>query len=245
MSDREPLSGLIDFHAHILPGLDDGPRDMAETETLLRQAYGEGIRVIFATSHYRPQLWQHPPERYWEQLEAVQTLAKQIGLDMQILPGSEVFYSGELIRALADGLCRPLRNRFVLLEFAPDLPFPQMLRAMDVLTANRYRPLVAHAERYACIQARPGLVRQLKTAGGWVQVNTGSIAGPPAPLVEHVTARRLLRGGLIDILGTDCHHAVQRPASYQACADYLLRRCSEEYAWRLLVENPGVIFREP
>ncbi|MCD8147175.1 MAG: hypothetical protein LUD84_07865 [Clostridiales bacterium] len=245
MSGKEPLSGLIDFHAHILPGLDDGPQTMAEAEALLRQAYGEGIRVIFATSHYRPRLWQYPPERYWQQLEAVQALTRQLGLDLRILPGSEVFYSGELIRALAEDLCRPLRNRFVLLEFAPDVPFPKMLRAMDILTANRYRPLVAHVERYACIQARPGLVRQLKEAGGWVQVNTGSIAGPPAPPVERAAARRLLRGTLIDILGTDCHHTAQRPASYQACADYLLRRCSEEYAWRLLVENPGVIFREP
>ncbi|MDD5832453.1 MAG: hypothetical protein PUC98_03110, partial [Clostridiales bacterium] len=46
------FKGLIDFHCHILPGIDDGSRDMDESLRMIRLSYAQGFRGFIATSHY-------------------------------------------------------------------------------------------------------------------------------------------------------------------------------------------------
>ena len=43
---------MIDFHSHILPGIDDGSRNIEETRQLLNEAAEAGFEVVISTSHY-------------------------------------------------------------------------------------------------------------------------------------------------------------------------------------------------
>ena len=57
------MSGFYDLHTHILPHVDDGARDMEETRKILEKEYQDGVRTIFATSHYRRNMFEPSMER--------------------------------------------------------------------------------------------------------------------------------------------------------------------------------------
>ena len=56
------MEGYIDMHCHILPGVDDGAKDVEEMKKMLKIAYKEGIRCIIATPHHHPRRGKESPE---------------------------------------------------------------------------------------------------------------------------------------------------------------------------------------
>ncbi|MCD8154316.1 MAG: hypothetical protein LUF78_06495 [Clostridiales bacterium] len=241
MKNKNHFCSFTDVHAHILPGLDDGPKDIRETEKLLRQAWSEGIHTIIATSHFNPKYWDYDPERYNAVLYETRQLAKEIDEEFRIVEGSEIFYREDTIHALLHGKCRTLPNRFALIEFQVNSEFERILHAVQALLLNDYKPLLAHIERYGCIQRKPAAVRDLVDEGAWIQVNTGSLQGNRASFSEKRTARWLLKAGLVDAVATDCHNTLHRPPLYKKCAEYIMGHCPEPYARQILYENPGQI----
>ena len=68
------MEGFIDLHTHILPGLDDGARNIEESKEMLRQAWKEGIREIIATPHFFGALKSASKEKIEESIFAVEML---------------------------------------------------------------------------------------------------------------------------------------------------------------------------
>ena len=86
----------------------------------------------------------------------------QQGMQLEILPGCEIFYTPQTVRMLRDGLIPTLaESEFVLVEFLPTAPYRELQSAAKALTAAGYMPVFAHIERYGCLRW-PGRVRKLK-----------------------------------------------------------------------------------
>ena len=43
---------MIDFHSHILPGVDDGPQNMEDSLSMLRSSFLQGVDLVVSTSHF-------------------------------------------------------------------------------------------------------------------------------------------------------------------------------------------------
>ena len=143
---------MIDIHAHILPGIDDGARNWEETGHLLEAAWAQGVRHIIATPHFS----RKTDMEQLRQLKAgVRELAHRKGLELEISLGQELRYFEELPLYLEQGRALTLaESRYALVEFKPGDGFQTIRRAVRELVQSGFIPVLAHAERYLCLRER-------------------------------------------------------------------------------------------
>ncbi len=111
---------FFDVHSHILPGVDDGARNMGETRQMLLRAYEEGTRIIVATPHYAAGKKHIPSEQLLRILLEVNQVAAEISKELLVISGNELFYSLDMLDSLADGEALTLHgSRYILVEFSP------------------------------------------------------------------------------------------------------------------------------
>lgn len=229
---------MIDLHSHILPGLDDGVRNLDEACDLAYAAAVDGVKVIAATPHVRA---DYPTTI--EMMEAgvanlrAELLAEEIGV--QIVHGGEIDL-GLLWAVPRDELRRftlAQTGRYLLLEF-PYRGWPLALdSSVSALVDQGVTPLLAHPERNPEVQDRPDRIEVLVDAGALVQVTAASLDGRLDRAAQSA-AERLLELGLVHVLASDAHGPHIREAGLSAAA---AKVGDEDLARYLTVEVPGAI----
>ena len=193
---------MTDLHTHILPAMDDGPKDMSAALALLEQEWQQGVRNVALTSHYHCEA--EALDAFLARREqAFSALSATAPRGMTLKRGCEVFFSPELLRLDVRKLC--LEGTAYLLLELPILQKPAFLNEVLLgLAARGIVPLIAHVERYVYVQRDPRLLREWIDLGARIQVNAGSDAA---------FTRKLLRWGLVHVMASDAHHVTHRPAN--------------------------------
>ena len=240
--------GFVDLHAHVLPRVDDGPRNLAASVEVLRAAHEDGSRVIGATPH----MFLHPfgnedPSGLWQiylgfltSMERLKTDPETVFLEeMNVYLGAEHFFCPEFLEALESGKVLPLKDtRYLLVEFSPFFSTDQIVAGSKRVLAAGFVPVIAHAERYAGFQRKPTRVKELKELGCVIQVNAESLLGwLPTRLSR--AAWSLVKTGLADVVASDAHDTGRRRPRLKLAARALGRRESEAVATNLLSETPS------
>lgn len=201
---------MIDTHFHILPGIDDGPADMAESMVLARLAADDGTRVIAATSHvdhgFDVEASQLAPAR-----DEVRAALRDAGIDVEVVRGGEIALSR--LVDLDDEELADLRlgdGDVLLVECPFTLAMADMEPLVRGLRSRGYRMMLAHPERCPAFQREPDRLRSLVEAGALAQVTAGSLRGDFGRTVRRFAAT-LLREGNVHCLASDAHDALQRP----------------------------------
>ncbi len=236
---------MIDLHLHIIPGVDDGAGDMETALEMARMAVASGVKTIVATPHSnqtgRFENYRSPRMDQAFRNFALTLKAEQIPLRM--LRGMEIFCMEDTPPKIMNGMLHGLNgtNRF-LVEFPFDA-YPEWIedRLQDLLDIG-VTPLIAHPERYYCIQDRPGLVGRFLLMGCLVQVNKDSIEGNLGRRSRR-TAEWLLDNDMVTCAASDAHGVRQRSTRLDHLAEMLTQQYGDEYAMRLLERNPLRILR--
>jgi protein-tyrosine phosphatase len=202
---------VIDLHSHILPGLDDGARDLEEALGIARAAVTDGTRVIAATPHVRDDYPTTPG-----QMETA-ALARE-GIELELLPG------GELALAELDRPPEELHRfglggnpEYVLVE-TPYVDWP--LSFGDIvfrLVTQGITPVIGHPERNRAVQEDSERLVQLVRAGAFVQLTAASLDGRLGSRVR-ACAGRLLDAELVHLIGSDAHSPDVRGVGLSAAA---------------------------
>jgi protein-tyrosine phosphatase len=198
----------VDLHSHVLPGIDDGARDLDETLRMLRIAEHDGTTRIVATPHANglalPVITQA--------VQAVNTAARAAGLSIVVLTGAEVRLAPTTAADFAAGKVVTIQHTpYVLLE----LPITgawtsHVFSALHELQVAGAWPIVAHAERYDAVQRDPGIVERLVASNVLIQVNADALVGASAGRAVRA-AELLARAHAIHLLASDAHSATHRP----------------------------------
>jgi protein-tyrosine phosphatase len=210
---------VIDLHSHILPGLDDGAVDLAESLSLARAAVADGIRVIAATPHVR----EDYPTTVAEMEAGVRELRlalEEDGIRLEVVPGGELALE-ELAHVSPEE-----RRRFglggnpnVLLLETPyggwPLAFPEIVAR---LVAEGTTPVIAHPERNRDAAENPEHVAALVERGALVQVTAASVDGRLGRAVRQC-AENLLDMELVHLLASDAHGAGVREIGLAAARE--------------------------
>lgn len=201
---------MIDLHSHILPGLDDGARDLDDALGIARAAVADGITTIAATPHVR--------EDYPTTSDAMEAATSNLRgvlererINLRLLSGGEIALE-QLDRLSIDELRRfglGGNASYLLLE-TPYVDWP--LAFADIvfrLTAARITPVIAHPERNGVVQADPGRLEQLVRGGALVQVTAASIDGRLGTRTRKCS-QNLVDAELVHMIGSDAHSPALR-----------------------------------
>lgn len=233
---------MVDLHCHILPALDDGALDLADSVAMAREAERDGIAVVCATPHIRDDhdvRIEELPTRVGE----LQRELDRRGVRVRIAQG------GEVAQFAADGLGdEHLRavsldgGGWVLLEPAPGVLADELPELVERLAARGAPTILAHPERHAGADLEQRL-RALAERGCLIQWTADFIAraepGDPDALVL-----RLARNGLVHLLASDAHSSHGgRPPALSAGLDRLREACTSEQVEWIAEEAPAAILR--
>jgi len=208
------IAAVIDLHTHALPGIDDGPPDLAGSLELLRAAAADGTLALAATPHVRA---DHPEVRPAELAGRVARLASaaaDAGLAIELIAGGEVDLhwaqaaGDEDLRAVSFGG----RGHDLLLE----TPYGELPERFDDLlfrlSVRGYRVLLAHPERSRTLQRDPGRLAALVERGTLLQVTAAALASADRRSRSRRLATDLVREGLAHVIASDAHGGhVARP----------------------------------
>lgn len=238
------MERLADMHCHILPGVDDGPKDMETVREMLKEAYADGIRYIIATPHYHPARGAKKPGELRRQLKAVREEAEKIGNDLKIYLGSEIYFGQDVADELQAGEVLPMnRTQTVLLEFPTGVPFDYICQGIQQIQMKGYEVILAHIERYQCMYKDPHNAEYLVQMGVRIQVNAGSILGKDGWKAKRFV-RRLLDEKLVFCVGSDAHDPKRRPPRMREAAEYTEKKYGEKYTRRIFFSNSVRMLRK-
>ena len=216
--ERPPTDHVIDLHSHILPGLDDGARDLEASLAMARAMAADGVTVVAATPHVRDD-YPTEPAAMEQALTEVRAVIADAGLALDVRGGAEVALD-RLDRLDTDararfGLCG--NPSLLLLEFPYHALPIGLAHECALLVGAGVTPVIAHPERNPNVQARPEVLLPIVDAGAVIQLTAASVDGRigRAPAA---CARRLLELGLAHCVASDAHGPGVREAGLRAAA---------------------------
>jgi protein-tyrosine phosphatase len=229
---------LIDLHSHLLPGIDDGAKDLATSLAMARVAAADGITTIACTPHILPGVYNNsgPAIR-----RAVAQLAESIakaGTPITLVTGADVHIVPDLDVQLRDGRALTLNNsRYLLLEPPHHVLPPRLEDLIFGLQAIGYVPILTHPERLSWVEGHYELIRRLVSSSVLMQITAGSVMGRFGRGPRY-WAERMLDEGLCHLLATDAHNTEQRAPRMAEARDVVAQRLGDDEAINLVLRRP-------
>ncbi len=218
---------IIDFHSHILPGIDDGSRSLNMTLAMLKAAQAQHIDVMVATPHF-----------YAESMSVSGFLDRRNAALEQVLPriqgpqicvGAEIaFFPGMGATDEIDKLTLG-RTNLLLVE----MPFRQWthqdLQELSGLLRRGFRPILAHLERFLRFQSDRSILTEVLELPVLVQLNAEDFLR----WTTRGKVLRLFREGKAHLLGSDCHNVTSRPQNLAAARAVLEQKLGLGFLHRM------------
>ena len=232
--------GLTEMHCHILPGVDDGAKDMETSMAMVETGYADGIRKIVATPHYIENHLKYDEEKLQKIFEEFKEKVNQIHPDITCYLGNELYYYGEQsLERVKEGRVHGLAgSKYILIEFSTKISYHDMYKAMKGFVQARYYPVLAHMERFQCLTKHPERVDELSELGVYFQMNADSVLGKGA---DKAWCRRMLKENRIQLLGTDAHGTTHRTMAMRKAVFWLYEHLEPDYVEDLLIRNPQML----
>lgn len=203
------MRACVDFHSHILPGVDDGSRSVEESLAMLRMEAEQGVSHVVATPHFyasndTPDCFLKRRAVAWEKLQTA--LVNEPGLP-KITLGAEVYYfpgisNSEVLEQLTIG-----QKSFIMIEM-PGIPWTQSVyqEIEGIYQKMGITPIIAHIDRYISPFHTHGILKRLEEMHVLVQANGSFFLHPSTASM----AMRMLKENRIQFLGSDCHNLSDR-----------------------------------
>ncbi|MBE6058627.1 MAG: capsular biosynthesis protein [Clostridium sulfidigenes] len=208
---------MIDFHSHILHGVDDGSKDEDMTVDMLKLAKKSGTTGIVATPHFFRGRFQVPYEEIKKEVAKLKILAKNKDIDIEIYCGQEVYYNSRILESYKCGDIGTIENsRYMLIEFPlREFSVDEVINDIYELQLKGVVPIIAHPERYKKFIEAPELINKFIEEGFLFQLNTGSITGDFGGRVKN-TAKLFVKHKLYSTIGSDGHRSQVRTTDMTA-----------------------------
>lgn len=235
------MTGMIDVHCHILPGIDDGAADMETALALLRKEYEDGVRAVIATPHYRKRMFEPSKKQIIAAYYALQPKAAAMGIQLYL--GCEYHVNMEITEDIFLGKYPTMAgSRYVLSEFSSASTEAFIRERCCYMRSRGLIPVIAHVERYPALRDDLDFIEELLEMGCKMQINAGSFLREDGFKVK-CFCKKLLSYGMVDLIGSDCHDMKKRTPRMGECAAWLKKKAGPVYAQKLLQGNAEKILK--
>ncbi|MFO7951361.1 MAG: CpsB/CapC family capsule biosynthesis tyrosine phosphatase [Bacillota bacterium] len=233
------MPGYIDLHNHILPGIDDGARDMEEAVSLARDLVAAGYSTVVATPHARG--GKPAPALILERLKELQEEIYSRQIPLTLLPGAENHISPDILELLEAGEALTINNTaYLLLELPMLQPLPPYTgQLLQNLVTCGYRPVIPHPERVIVLNHKHELIDKLYRDGALYQVTWAALLGLLGNAAKK-TVQAMLKANLAHLFATDAHYTATRLLAVNKAAA-ILEEWESGYPALMLTERPKLI----
>ncbi len=216
----------IDFHSHVLPNIDDGSRSLEESIALLRLLAQQGITHVVATPHFYAR--HDTPEHFLrKRRQAQQRLQEEMAKydDLpELIVGAEVRYFPGISDSDALKLLTISQKKYILIEMPPAPWTERMYQELAQIREKQgITPIIAHIDRYVGPVRNRQIPKRLAQLSVLVQANAGFFLSG----FTSAMALRMLSGGYIHLLGSDCHNLKDRPPRLGEALRLIRRRLAD------------------
>ena len=196
----------MDIHSHVLPGIDDGAKDMDTSIALLLKMASYGIKNFITTPHVLGSVYPNSSEVIKQKLAAVKKeLEKREIKGISIQAAAEYMLDGEFSALLDQKDILVLKDNYILVEMSYFSAPINLYELIFKIQLKGYKPILAHPERYNFYHTDFKNYYKLKQAGCLFQLNLLSLTDQYGKGVQK-TSEKLLKENLYDFVGTDTHH---------------------------------------
>lgn len=197
----------IDFHSHILPGIDDGAGSVEEAVQLAVEMHNWGFDRITCTPHITKK-YRNTAEGIKEKYDILCNELADRGLSIDLRMSAEYRLNPETWpEILEKGLLMPIEDKFVLMEMPINNPvemgYLDPMEEFRKVMSEGLIPVLPHPERYFYLTHETLL--SYIDAGVKIQSNYGSLAGIYGEEVK-TRVRTYIADGLVSFLSTDMHN---------------------------------------
>lgn len=232
---------MIDLHSHILPGIDDGAKNLDIALEMAQLAVADGIHTMACTPHIYPGLYINDASGIALARIALQGELDARGIALRLVSGADVHLVPGLLAGLREGRIPTLNgSRYLLLEPSHHLVPPRFEASVFQLVAAGYTPVITHPERLNWIQAHYPVFVRLIRQGAWMQVTAGALTGVFGPRAQY-WGEKFIGEGHTHILATDAHSSGRRLPCLSAGLAVAERLLGRAQAARLVTERPQAI----
>lgn len=233
---------MIDLHTHVLPGIDDGPRDMVGSVAMAARAAECGTRTLVATPHIRHDWPNVHPAQIRELAIEVNRTVREHGIDLFVMPGGEVDLAtgidmdDEQLRLVTLG-----GNGRDLLVETPYGPLPTVFEDLLARLGERgFRLTLGHPELNWSFQHDHARLGRIAESGILIQVTARSLAAARGSRARTLAADAL-KNGWVHVIASDGHSADWRPPDLKEGADAARRAVGEEEVEWMVRDAPLAI----
>lgn len=197
----------VDFHSHILPGIDDGAKTLEESVQLASAMASWGFERITCTPHIT-RLYRNTPEIIKSEFDRLEEALSTEGVKVELRMSAEYRLNPETWPdVLAKGWLMPIEDKFILMEFPishrSEMGGLNPMEEFKKVISLGLTPILPHPERYFYL-SHDELMTYVD-AGVKIQSNYGSLAGLYG-LEAQERAQKLIDEGIVSFLATDMHN---------------------------------------
>jgi len=232
---------MFDIHSHILPGIDDGAKDLSESLALLKIAQDDGITHMVATPHIHIGRFNNSSKMLAQGIISLKDEALAAGINLKLAVAAEVRLDIELMALIMSDQLPFLgasgSTKYLLLEL-PHSHVPQGYdKFINWLSNRNIKVIVPHPERNRDIQANPFYIERLKQLGCDFQLTASSIEGAWGDTAKAISID-MLQKGLVSYVASDAHSVKRRPPLLSNAKKLVTDLIGEFEAEKLFVNNP-------
>jgi protein-tyrosine phosphatase len=231
---------MVDLHCHILPGVDDGARDLSDSVEMAKKAVAQGITTIVATPHHLNNQFDNHKQSIIGKVAELNRVLQTENIDLKILSGQEVRIHGEMLEGYQLGEILPVNDtQYVLVEFSSSQIPRYAERLFYDLQVNGLIPIIVHPERNQQIIEQPDLLYRLVEKGALTQVTAASVSGDFGKKIKAFTLQ-LIEANLTHFIASDAHNTGNRTFKMSEAFAVIQEKFGTDFVY-MLKENAELV----
>jgi tyrosine-protein phosphatase YwqE len=195
----------VDMHSHILPGIDDGARNVDASLAMARRFTHLGFKKLIATPHVMADYYRNTPDTIHRSLDMLREAFDKSSINLELEAAAEYYLDETFLNKLRRKEILSFGDNYLLFELSYINPPTNLVDVISQILDAGYKPVLAHPERYPYYSGGVEDYLQLKDYGCFLQLNTISLTGYYGTQAKK-TAEVLVKNHCVSFLGTDMHH---------------------------------------
>jgi tyrosine-protein phosphatase YwqE len=226
--DRDLSHGYfdVDFHSHLIPGIDDGSKSYDESIDIITFFKSLGVQKMITTPHISMEYYPNKHEDVIERFQKLKEEVAKAGMDMKLEVAAEYMIDDGFRALMNKGNLLTFGNNYLLVELSGFSEHPDFSSLIFDLQTSGYNVILAHPERYSFWHTNKKMYTTLKERDVIFQINALSLTNVYSTDVNK-TAKWLIENKMIDFIGSDVHHASQKEIYRKALSSTLFDKLKE------------------